>query len=648
MPYLFAFILALNLFTGLVAQPKNKKNYGVKSSKAIKLYEKANNELRWRNYGKAIEYLDQALQIEPKFQAALFDKGYALFMNKQSEKAVQPLQELYTLNPKFHKELPYYYGMSLFAAEKYEQSEPLLQEYLKNKPSPQLQAKAETNLKKTNFAKNAIKNPVPFNPQNLGTAINSAGDDYFPCLTADEQTLYFTSRREGNIGGFISMLNDFSEDFFYSEFRNNQWQDATNLSKPINTAENEGAPSFSADGKWVYYTYCNSQATEGGCDIYYAQKIDNYWLNPKNVSPVINTRYWESHPCISQDGKTLYFVSNRPGGKGGADIWFSVKDPVTQKWSEPQNLGEPINTPGNEYSPFLHADDQTLYFSSDYHPGMGGYDLFLSRKNANNQWSEPQNLGYPINTSKDEVNIFVNTTGNKAYINSDRPGGRGKNDIYVFELPQNIQPNLATYVKGKVYDSKTQQHLVAEILFIDLQTADTIRRVHTDPSSGDYLLTLPANKAYAAIVKKPAYLLFSQHFDLSNLKPNEHFLLDIPLQPIEKQVPIVLKNIFFDFNQATLKPESFIELNQLLKFLQDNPQLIIEIGGHTDDVGSDEYNLNLSQKRADAVKDYLVQKGISENRLVAKGYGKSKPIASNATEEGRAQNRRTEFMIIGM
>lgn len=639
-------VYLLSIPSSLYAQTKkNPKDYGIKSKKALQLYQKANDQIRYKSYSKAIDYLNQALKIEPNFQDAIYTLGYVYFMEKNYSNAHQIFDKLYQMNPNYSHEFYYYYGMTHFHKLQFELSEVFLTKYVNGKTSPQLIEKAKVTLSKAKFAKEAIKNPVPFHPKNLGKNINTAGEEYLPSLTADEQILFFTSRREGNIGGFISAFNDFSEDFYYSEKKDGEWQPAINLGKPINTPDNEGAAHFTADGRWVYYTFCSSDPSEG-CDIWVAQKVGNYWLNPKNLGPTVNSRYWDSQPCLSNDGKTLYFSSGRPGGQGGADIWYSVWLENEKKWSTPQNMGPPINTPGNEYSPFIHADDQTFYFSSDYLPGFGGFDLFVSRLQSDGTWSEPKNLGYPINTENDELNIFVNVNGNMGYINSQRNDGLGKNDLYFFELYPEIRPQLATYVKGRVYDSKTLQNVVAEILFIDLSNGDTIRKTDNDPANGQYMVTLPSQKNYAAIVKKKNYLFFSQNFNLFNIKPNEHFILDIPLQPIENEASIILKNVFFDFDKSTLKPESYIELNHLVKLLNENPNIKVEISGHTDNFGNFDYNLKLSQARAEEVKTYLIQKGIPEHRIIAKGYGNLKPIADNSTEEGRALNRRTEFKII--
>ncbi len=632
----------------LNAQPKKSpKDYGIKSKKALELYHKANEQIRYKNFPRAVEHLNAALAIEPNFQDALYNLGYSYFFDKNYSKAHETFDKLYQINKNYNLEFFFYYGLTHFHKLQYNKSEEFLTQYINGKASPQLVEKAKITLSKAKFAKEAIKNPVPFQPKNLGKNINTADEEYLPSLTADEQILFFTSRREGNMGGYISMLNDFSEDFYYSEKKEGEWQPAVNLGKPINTPDNEGAAHFTADGRWVYYTFCSSDPSEG-CDIWVAQKVGNYWLNPKNLGATVNSRYWDSQPCLSNDGKTLYFSSARPGGQGGTDIWYCTWLENEQKWSKPENMGTPINTPGNEYSPFIHADDQTFYFSSDFLPGFGGFDLFVSRLQNDGSWSEPKNLGYPINTSRDEINIFVNAKGDQGYINSQRDEGLGKNDLYVFDLYPSIRPNLATYVKGKVYDAKTLQNVVAEIMFIDLSNSDTVRKTDNDPANGQYLVTLPAKKNYAAIVKKKNYLFFSQNFDLSNLKPNENFILDIPLQPIEKNASILLNNVFFDFDKSSLKPESFVELNQLVKLLKENPKLKVEIAGHTDNTGNYDYNLKLSQNRAESVKEYLVQQGIVKERIIAKGYGQTQPIADNSTEIGKSQNRRTEFKIIDL
>ena len=362
---------------------------------------------------------------------------------------------------------------------------------------------------------------------------------------------------------------------------------------------------------------------------------------------MINSPQWDSQPSISNDGKTLYFSSTRPGGKGGQDIWFSRL--VNNTWTEPQNLGEPVNTPGAEVSPFLHADGKTLYFASDTHPGFGGLDLFVT-KNTGKGWARPENLGYPLNTSSSEGNIFVNTKGDLGFINSSREGGLGKSDIFQFELDERIRPNYTTYVRGKVTDKSTGKPLDAKVIFINLATRDTIRAVRTNSATGVYMLTLPLDEDYAAFVDQKGYLFVSQFFSLKDIDPKvtPYFDVDIELQPLKVGIDVVMSSIFYETNKFELLPTSRPELDHLLSFLLLNRKVRVEIGGHTDDVGTESDNKKLSQNRAMEVRKYLIEKGIKADRIEAQGYGESKPMVPNDSDAGRALNRRTVCRIIGV
>lgn len=483
------------------------------------------------------------------------------------------------------------------------------------------------------FALQSAQKNIPFTPVNLGDSINSADPEYFPSLTIDQQTLVFTRN-----------LQNRNEDFFLSHrLGDSTWSKAVNMGSPPNTQYNEGAQNISQDGKILLYAICNAPGGYGSCDIYYAIKSSSGWSQPQNIGAPINTEYWETQPCLSPDNHDLYFVSNRPGGYGGSDLYVSHLT-TSGTWSKPENLGPHINSTGNESSPFIHADNQTLFFASDGWPGIGDMDLYYTRKKPDGTWGDPQDLGYPINTIDHEGSLFVAADGKTAYFASDRRDSHGQLDIYRFELYPEARPIQTLYVKGYVYDVKTRQRLSALIDLIDLDSGKTISTLTTD-REGNYLVTLPVGKDYAFHVNHEGYLFYSDNFSLKKNDNDSAFQRNIGLQPLEINAHVVLKNIFFDFNQYDLKPASQADLDRLAKLLQDNPTLHIRISGYTDNVGSDKDNLVLSQKRAEAVVQYLTTHGVAAERLTAKGYGESDPVASNDTEAGRAQNRRTEFVI---
>jgi outer membrane protein OmpA-like peptidoglycan-associated protein len=339
-------------------------------------------------------------------------------------------------------------------------------------------------------------------------------------------------------------------------------------------------------------------------------------------------------------------VSTRTGSIGGSDLWKSElkKD---GEWSVPENLGPRINTPYDEQSPFIHPDNETLYFSSNGWTGLGNKDLFLSRKDASDNWQLPENLGYPINTFKEESSLTISTNGKTAFFASDKEGGFGGLDLYSFELAEKLRPKPVTYVKGMVVDKQTKKPLDAHIQMISVHHDELAFDDISDAETGEFLATMPAGKVFALNVAKEGYLFYSENFTLNKLNSyDKPFDILVPLQRIEPGSKVVLKNIFFDSNKYQLLPESKVELTQLLSFLNANPNVVIEISGHTDNVGDDGSNQALSENRAKSVLDYLLQHKISPSRLVAKGYGETAPVAGNETPEGRQSNRRTEFRVI--
>jgi outer membrane protein OmpA-like peptidoglycan-associated protein len=395
----------------------------------------------------------------------------------------------------------------------------------------------------------------------------------------------------------------------------------------------------------MIFTACNRGDGIGRCDLYASSKEGDIWSLPINLGNPVNTKYRETQPSISPDSRTLYFSSDRPGGKGLHDIWVSHRDENGQ-WSTPLNLGDTINTEGEEMSPFIHPDDQSLYFSSDGLIGLGGYDLFISRRDSAGKWQTPVNLGYPINTNRDEIGLIVNSRGDKAYYSSDVDKITGK-DIFVFELPVRDRPLMVTYMKGKVFDALDHRLLKAQFELVDLETGRIIFSSFSDSLTGEFLVSIPVNRNYMLNVAKKAYLFFSENFSLKNsFDADKPFLKDVPLQPMMIGNSVVLKNVFFDTDSYALKKESTVELKKVVRLLQTNPEIKIEIGGHTDNTGNLDYNQKLSESRAKAVVDYLISTSVKADRMVSKGYGMNIPVATNDTEEGRAQNRRTELKII--
>jgi outer membrane protein OmpA-like peptidoglycan-associated protein len=440
-----------------------------------------------------------------------------------------------------------------------------------------------------------------------------------------------------------------NEDFYKSVKRNGEWLVAEFLSKEINTSNfNEGAQNISPDGNYLFFTGCNRPDGLGRCDIYISKREGNDWSKPFNIGGPVNTAGWESQPSISADGRTLYFVSTRQGGYGGYDIWSSELN-TDGTWSSPVNLGPEINTSYDEQSPFIHPDNESLYFSSNGWPGMGNKDLFLSRKAYSGEkqtgWQKPENLGFPINTFAEESGLSISSNGKLAFFSSNQKEGFGKLDIYSFELPEKLKPKAVTYVKGNVFDNLSKEVLDAHIQITNLANGKTIYDEIADPETGVFLATLPAGKSYGLTVSKEGYLFYSQNFTLLGNLENQPFSMDISLQKINIGGMVILNNIFFETNKYDLLPESMIELQQLILFLRENPTVSIEIGGHTDNIGEDQSNLFLSRDRSKTVYEYLIKNKIPLKNLSFKGYGEGQPISDNNTEQGRKNNRRTEFKI---
>lgn len=644
-PILLTLILSLIIPVQLNAQDK-PKDYGIRSKKALSSYQEGRQQSQWRAYREAAKAYEDAIAIEPEFAHAHLHLGITALLLEKYEPAISSLKNARQLRPEEFPALEFYLGQAHFRSEQYADAAEALGIFLNRESGrPQDLSKAANMMKHALFAAQAIQDPVPFEPENLGPDINSQYHEYLPYLTADNGMLLFTSRRPESIGGFQRMLRDFSEDFFYSvPDENGEWQPAENLGKPINSVENEGAASMSQDGKIIIFTACNRADGVGNCDLYVSYRRENGWSDPENLGPAVNSDGWDSQPCLSHDGKTLYFSSARLDGEGGRDLWYTVRE--GQYWRPAQNLGSPVNSPGNESSPFLHADGLTMYFSSDYHPGFGTRDLFVSYRQENGPWADPINLGYPLNTSADESNIFVATNGRDGYINSDREGGLGGSDIYRFQMPEPVRPQISTFVRGIVKDSVTNVPVFAALQVIDVETGDTLRDVRSGRSDGKFLMSLPGGHEYAVYAKAPRYLFTSEHFSLTNLDEETYFDLTILMKPLREGMQIVLPNIFFETGSYELKTSSNAELATLKEFLDRNRTIRIELQGHTDDVGTDSDNLTLSQRRAESVRQALIDLGVAPARLTATGYGESVPIAGNDTEEGRAQNRRTEMKII--
>lgn len=629
------------LFFSLTGQD----NYTTKSKRAIGLYKNAGREYQLMNYTTAIEFLTEALKTDSEFIEAWLLLAQVCTEATLIEESINAYRTAIDLDPGYFPPAFYLLAQNEFSIGQYQAAREHMKMFLRlGYGSVEMKQKASKLIENCDFSLIAVSHPIPFKPVNLGPNINTQYDEYWPSLSADESILVFTVQIPINENNPRVYMNR-QEDFYFSEYKDGAWQPAKNAGYPPNTEKNEGAQAISADGKHLFFTACNHIGGLGKCDLYYSERKDDRWSVTQNLGRPVNSGNNEKQPSVSADGRVLYFVSDRAGGKGEFDVWISHrKDDGT--WMEPINAGDSINTSGDEQSPFIHPDNRTLYFASTGWPGLGRYDIYLSKRKANDTWSRPVNIGFPINTSNNEEGLIVNATGNTAYFSSDRISGQGR-DLYEFELYEGVRPVKVAYMKGKVYDAETWQRLQARFELIDLNTGEVVMMSTSEPGSGEFLVCIPASTDYALNVSKKGYLFFSDHFSLEKVyERNEPYLKDVPLQPIKIGESIILRNVFYAYNSYELEDRSKIELDKVIQLMNENPLLVVEIGGHTDNTGTPEYNQGLSEKRAGSVKNYLSEHGISPVRMTTVGYGLTQPIATNETEDGRSENRRTELKIL--
>lgn len=608
--------------------------------KATEIYSKAYEAAQEEKYGDAMKYIANAIAIDTNFVDAWLTRAGIYANMKKYDSSVINFEKGLQLDSVYASVYYLPYSISLAGIGQFDKALTAVNLFLQNKTLNERSIKAARYRQSVyQFAiayeqKHPSKNYV-FAPTNLGDSINTEYGEYYPSITIDGKKLIFTRR----------IKND--EDFYESTLLNGKWSKAIPLAGMVNTNLNEGAQNISQDGEWIIFTGCNYPEGQGSCDLYISYKTVKGWSEPTNLGPNINTDFWESSPSLSPDKRDLYFSSDQPGGFGGRDIWVAHRND-NGKWSRPENLGPEVNTNGSEGSAFMYADNQTLFFNSNGHPGYGQTDLFFTKKQADSSWSTPVNLGYPVNTINDEGSLIVAPDGKTAYYASDPSDSRGALDLYSFQLRDDIRPPKTLWVKGKVYDNKTKLSLPSSVELTDVNSQRLVSKVQTD-EQGNYLTTLPIGNNYAFNVNRKGYLFYSENYDLTTSKIDSVFQADIPLQPIEAGAIIVLKNIFFDTKMTALKPASIAELNKVLQLMLDNPTLKILITGHTDNIGKPQDNFTLSNGRALSVINYLLaSKQIVKDRLQYKGLGATKPVADNTTEEGRAINRRTELSVISI
>ncbi len=624
--------------------------YTTEDKKAIKAYEEGADLMRVRDLSGAEQAFNRAIKVDPRFVEPRIILAEMEEMKGNDQAAIEHYRVVLSVAPRLHPMAQYHLAELEFRTGQYDAAEKNYTAFLEKEVDPQRKDKARLGLDNCAFARRAMQQPVPFEPVNLGPGVNTAQPEYYPTVTADDATLLLTRRikaEDERIGE--------QEDFFVSDRgTDGTWGPSRGI-RSVNTERNEGAGTLSPDGRFIIFTHCSfmdgsyarGREGMGSCDLFISRRIGDRWSPPQNLGSPVNSRNWESQPSLSSDGRTLYYVRGTQARDGvrNTDIYVTVLQ-ADGSWSAPEKVSPNVNTPHQEESVQIHPDNRTLYFSSNGHPGMGGLDIYMSRRQEDGTWGQALNLGYPINTGADENSLLVNAAGNVAYFASDRKGGFGDLDLYSFELFPEARPQPVTFIRGKVRDKTTGKAVEADVELYAVNTGKLATAAYSDPQTGEFLVCLPTGTTYALNASAEGYLFYSENYEVPAGAVEASYTLDVPLSPLTAGSVIALRNIFFNTASYELLPTSNAELDKLTALLKTNPTLRIELGGHTDNVGADAANMTLSDQRAKAVRDYVVAKGIDGARITAKGYGETKPLATNDTEEGRAQNRRTEVTVL--
>jgi outer membrane protein OmpA-like peptidoglycan-associated protein len=632
--YLFLFISLVISLSGF----SQSMSIEQADNKLKKLYIKAQEDFRQKKYNKSQKKLKSILDKHPDIIEVNALMAKNLLDNKRPIAAIPYLKYICDNNPSFEPRVCY--TLYKIYEQQYDYSNALKYiEIYNNNLSADHKLKPKV-LKQRNLTKlrdSLITNPQIFEPIRLDSQINTRHLEYLPAMTADGRTLIFTRR--------ISK----QEDFYVATYDSDSLISVKEL-RDLNSQYDEGAHCISADGNLLIFTACYRPDSQGSCDLYYCIKTDTGWTESKSLGKQINSEAWDAQPSLSSDGSTLYFSSTRNGGYGKKDLWMSKL--VNRRWSKPINLGEKINTAGNEASPFIHFDDSSLYFRSDEHLGMGGFDIFYVKR-QNGDWGPIKNLGYPINTKNDEGALTVSLDGNYAYYSSDQDLHTEIKhlDLFKFELPEAFKPEPTSYVRVTSKDAVTKSPVFSKVLLVDIVSGDTLVNKNSS-KQGEVLIVTKPNTKYALHIESSGYMFHSEHVFFDETSIHEAIEKSIYLNkisPLEEVVvskqAVILNNIFIELGSSTLLQESTFEIASLYQFLYENPSVSIEIIGHTDDVGAESDNIKLSLDRANSVKNAIIALGIESSRISAVGKGESNPISDNSTEVGRQQNRRTEFII---
>jgi outer membrane protein OmpA-like peptidoglycan-associated protein len=596
-----------------------------------KLVKKADKLFEENNFFLALNLYEQALAQKKTDPYINFRIAQCYLATSPKTKALK-----YAADAVAHSEAPTS-EMYFILAQAYHLNhnfDKAIENYKKSDPGNKNKRAISKLINECEYGKSYIKNPVDYKISNAGPIVNTQYQEYLPYITADLSELYFTSRRPGSTGGKKEYDGLYFEDIYVSQNKGGAWDTPKNVGAPVNSELHDACIGLAPSGETMFIY----KSSNGG-DIYVSEKKGNRWSKPEPLS--INTPFFETSACLSPDERTLFFV-RAENFKANRDIYYCSRT-VGGKWSAPKKV-EGINTPYDEDAPFMHPDGKTLYFSSKGHSSMGGYDIFKTEKTASGGWTTPVNLGYPLNTAGDDIYFVLSANGKIGFYSSDKEGGQGRQDLYSVRMPVSEEPELAL-LKGTVKD-ETGKPLDADITITDNSSREIVAKFSSNSANGKYMIALPSGKNYGITIEKKGKLFYSENVFLSGKEGYKELQNDVQLQSAAPGATVVLKNIFFDSGKSDLRPESAIELQKLVKLLQENPSIKIEISGHTDNTGNADANFALSKTRAQKVAEYLTSAGIPANRLKHNGYGSSQPIADNSTEEGRQKNRRTEFKIL--
>jgi len=614
------------------------------NKKAVKLFEKGKKYVEDRQFEEAIVIYNEAIQKDSLFAEAYLNIASA-YNKLNLAKMTMPY---YIELAKRFPEAPRYISSHLklaaaaFANGEYKVALIHSEKYLSLKTKEDIHLLNAQNIRNNcQFALTRIESPMLFNPRPLPAPLNKFKQQYFPVLTADSRTLYFIKR-------------DKDEEIYTStRMENNGWSAPIPIDSAIVSEYNEGTCTISADGRTLVFTSCMRKDGYGSCDLYITYKTGEKWSTPKNMGRTINSGYWDSQPALSADGRRLYYVSNRTGGIGNRDIWLTNYSDEGG-WSSPVNLGSGINTEADDISPFIHANDQTLFFATNGRPGFGGFDIYYTERNEEENWLEPLNFGFPINTHNDELAMFITADGAHGYYSHEVNENELESKLYIIDIPRTISvKHRSSYISGIIVDSLTNKPLKASIMLFKLLAKEgsdnkaITSKTNSDAITGKYLMVLTEGASYGLYISAPNYLFKSYHFNLENDSIGlAAITANIGLLPIKNGEKTTLNNVLFEHASFALSKKSKSALIYVSEYLQNYPDLNIEIAGFTDSIGDKDYNLVLSNDRAKSVYDYLVANGVDDGRIGYRGYGSSYPIASNLTETGRSKNRRIELIIL--